>query len=164
MEASRRSVNAHYSFGSIGSSLSTDFQVCISKCWDPYVSPSCTIFFFCSSFPLFQHVDFVTIYQRDGFRVCLFQPWFLCTQTKAIGYNFSEQNLISWFFAFFLLSVLVKRINKFGWLPCKRQEMLTQGLASNPTGKLSISSVTTPPHLLDCLISTMNSVSILFLL
>ena len=42
--------------------------------------------------------------------------------------------------------------------------MLSQGLAPNPKGKLNISSVITPPHLLDCLISTMNSVSILFLL
>ena len=32
--------------------------------------------------------------------------------------------------------------------------MLTQGLAPNPKGKLNISSVITPPHLLDCLIST----------
>ena len=34
----------------------------------------------------------------------------------------------------------------------------------NPKGKLNISSVITPPHLLDCLISSMNSVSILLLL
>ena len=72
MQASRRSVKTHYSFCSIGSSLSTGFQVYLSKSWRPYVSPSCTIFFFYSSFPLFWHVDFVTIYQRDGFRVCLF--------------------------------------------------------------------------------------------
>ena len=42
--------------------------------------------------------------------------------------------------------------------------MLTQGLALNPKGKLNISSVITPPYLLDCLISTNNSVSILLLL
>ena len=50
MKASRRSVKAHPSFGSIGSSLSTGFQAYISKCWDPYVSPSCTICFFLQFF------------------------------------------------------------------------------------------------------------------
>ena len=52
MQASRQSVKAHYSFGSIGSSLSTGFQVYLSKCWDPYVSPSCTICFFLQFFSL----------------------------------------------------------------------------------------------------------------
>ena len=42
--------------------------------------------------------------------------------------------------------------------------MLTRGLAPDPKGKLNISSVITPPHLLDCLIFTMNSVSIGLLL
>ena len=42
--------------------------------------------------------------------------------------------------------------------------MLAQGLAPNPKGKLNISSVITPPRLLDCLIATMNSMSILLLL
>ena len=52
MQASRRSVKAHYSFGSIGSSLSTGFQVYLSECWDPYMSPSCTICFFQQFFSL----------------------------------------------------------------------------------------------------------------
>ena len=52
MKASRRSVKAHYSFVSIGSSLSSDFQVYLSECWDPYVSPSCTICFFLQLFSL----------------------------------------------------------------------------------------------------------------
>ena len=42
--------------------------------------------------------------------------------------------------------------------------MLSQELAPNPKGKLNISSVITAPHLLDILISTMDSVSILLLL
>ena len=42
--------------------------------------------------------------------------------------------------------------------------MLAQGLAPNPKGKLNISSVITPPHLLDCFIFTMNFVSTLLLL
>ena len=52
MQASRGSVKAHYSFGCIGFSLSTGFQVYLSKCWDPYVSPSCTICFFLQFFSL----------------------------------------------------------------------------------------------------------------
>ena len=52
MQASRRSVKAHYSFGSIGSSLRTGFQAYLSKYWDPYVSPSCTICFFLQFFSL----------------------------------------------------------------------------------------------------------------
>ena len=73
MQALRRSVKAHQSFGSIGSSLSTGFQVYLSKCWDPYVSPGCMIrlVFFCSFSALFQHVDLVTTSLRAGFQVYL---------------------------------------------------------------------------------------------
>ena len=73
MHASRRSVKAHYSFGSIASSLSTGFQVYLSKCWDPCVSPGCTIrlVFFCSFSALFQHVDLGTTSLRAGFQVYL---------------------------------------------------------------------------------------------
>ena len=73
MQAWRSSVKAHYSFGSIGSSLSTGFQVYLSKCWDPFVSPGCTIglVFFCSFLALFQHVDLVTSSLRARFQVYL---------------------------------------------------------------------------------------------
>ena len=43
MQTSKRLVKAHYRFGSIGCSLSTGFEAYLSKCWDPYVSPRCTI-------------------------------------------------------------------------------------------------------------------------
>ena len=52
MQASRRSVKAHYSFGCIDSSLSTGFQVYLCNCWGPYVSPSCMICFFLQFFSL----------------------------------------------------------------------------------------------------------------
>ena len=42
--------------------------------------------------------------------------------------------------------------------------MLTQGPTPDPKCKLNISSFLTLPHLLDCLISTGNSVSIVLLL
>ena len=89
MQSSRRSVKANQSFGSTGSSLSTGFQVYLSKCWDPYVSPGVTIrlAFFCRFSALFQHVDFVTTSIRDGFQVYLSQPWVLFTQTKAVPYD-----------------------------------------------------------------------------
>ena len=49
-------------------------------------------------------------------------------------------------------------------LSCRRQGMLTQGPAPDPKCKLNISSFLTLPHLLDCLICTRNSVSIVLLL
>ena len=52
MKSSRRSVKAHSSFLSIDPSLSTGFQVYLSKCWDRYVNPSCTICFFLQFFSL----------------------------------------------------------------------------------------------------------------
>ena len=50
MEASRWPVKAHYTFGSIGSCLSTGLQVYLSKCLDPYVTPRCTMCFFLQVF------------------------------------------------------------------------------------------------------------------
>ena len=50
------------------------------------------------------------------------------------------------------------------WLvPCRRQRMLTQRPAPDPKCKWNISSFLTLPHLLDCLICTRNSVSIVLL-
>ena len=42
--------------------------------------------------------------------------------------------------------------------------MLAQGATQGPKSKLNISSFITLPHLLDCLISTRNYVSIVLLL
>ena len=51
------------------------------------------------------------------------------------------------------------------WLvSCRRQGILTQGPAPDHKCKLNISSLLTLPHLLDCLIYTRNSVSIVLLL
>ena len=74
-----------------------------------------------------------------------------------------ELNLISGLFAFFWLIVWEDAINL--WVvPCGRQVMLTQGCTPNPKFKLNISSLLTLPHVLDCLICTGNSVSIVLLL
>ena len=51
------------------------------------------------------------------------------------------------------------------WLvSCRREGMLTQGPAPDPKCKLNISAFLTLPHLLDCLICTRNSMSIVLLL
>ena len=116
MKASRWSVKAHYMFGSIGSSLSTGFQVYLSKCCDPYVSPRCTICFFCSFSAFFQHVNLVTTYLRAGLEVYFSFPWVVCTNTKAIGYNFLGSESHFWFFGFFWLIVSADGINNCGWI------------------------------------------------
>ena len=68
----RWSVKAQKGSGPIGSSLSTGFQVYLSKCWDPYVNPGCMILvFFWGLSSLFQHVDLVTNSLRAGFQVYL---------------------------------------------------------------------------------------------
>ena len=58
----------------------------------------------------------------------------------------------------------MESINLGDVLSCRRQGMLTQGLAPDPRCKLNISSFITLPHLLNCLICTRNSVSIVLLL
>ena len=51
------------------------------------------------------------------------------------------------------------------WLVfCRGEGMLTQGPTPDPKCKLNISSFFTLPHLLDCLISTRNAMSIVLLL
>ena len=59
----------------------------------------------------------------------------------------------------------------FGWMESinmagvfRKQGMLTQGPGPEPECILNISSFLTLPHLLDCLICTKNSLSIVFLL
>ena len=42
MEPSRQSVKTHQGFGSIGSSLSTGFNVYLFKCLDPDMGIACT--------------------------------------------------------------------------------------------------------------------------
>ena len=49
-------------------------------------------------------------------------------------------------------------------MSCRRQGTLTQGTAPDPKCKLNISSFLTLPHLLNCLISARNPMSIVLLL
>ena len=73
MQGSRRSVQAHEGFRSIGSTLSTGFQVYLSKFWDSYISPGSTIWlvFCCGLSALFQRVDLVTTSLMAGLQVYL---------------------------------------------------------------------------------------------
>ena len=68
MKPLKRSVKTRYGF-----SLAC-LLLLVSKCWDPYVSPGCTIelVFFLGLSSLFHHVDLVTISLRAGFEVYLF--------------------------------------------------------------------------------------------
>ena len=117
MQASRRSVKAHQSFGSIGSSLSTGFQVYLSKSWDPFVSPGCTVRLvsFCGFSALFQHVDLVITSHRAGSKCTSLNPGFCVRRPRQYDTIFWELNLISGFFAFFWLIVLADGINKCCW-------------------------------------------------
>ena len=155
MQASRQSVKAHQSFSSIGSSLCTGFQVYLAKCWDPYVSPGCTIqvVFFCTFSTLFQHVDLVNTFLKAWFQVYLSQPWVLCTQTKAVSYDLMGVESDFWVLFFFLVNFL-GGWNQYMWLVP----------APGPKCKLNFSSFLTLSHLSDCLICTRNSLSIILLL
>ena len=74
-----------------------------------------------------------------------------------------ELNLISGFFGFFWLIVWVDGINKLGWCLAGGRGCWLKGLNQIPSVKLNISSFFTLSHLLDCLICTRNSVSIVLL-
>ena len=111
MKSSRRSVKARYSFGSISPSLSTGFQVYLSKCWGWYASPSCTICFFLQFFSLI-----------SAFWSCqyLSKGWVPSLRLLDLGSVYVDQifgSRISFLcsFLFFLWSVLLNGINKFGW-------------------------------------------------
>ena len=116
MQASRRSVKAHYSFGSIVSFLSACFQVYLSKCWGPYISPSCTMCFF---------LQFSCPISACWSCHYLSKRWVSSLPVLALGSVHIEKGNRTQFFRrrtsflgsllFFLLSVLVNGINKSGW-------------------------------------------------
>ena len=93
---------------------------------------------------------------------------------KSIGHGFyicrpRHYNLICWelnlksgSFAFFWLIKWMDGIHKYDW--CHAGWMLTQELTPDPTCKLNILSFLALPHLLDSLICTRNSTSIVLLL
>ena len=82
MPASRRSVKDHYSFGSIVSSFSTGFKVYLSKCWDPYVTPSCTICFSRVLFPYFSMLMLSLSIKVMGPKSTSFSPGFCVPRPK----------------------------------------------------------------------------------
>ena len=116
MEASRRSVKAHQSLSSIGSFLSTEFQVYLSKCWDPFVSPGCTIrlVFFCSFSALFQLVILALPLLGLGSKSTSLSPGFCVRRPRQYNMICWELNLISGFFAFLWLIFCTDGINKCG--------------------------------------------------
>ena len=82
----------------------------------------------------------------------------------AARFDFLGDESHFWVPCFFLLNCLGGWNQQMWLVSCTRQGMLTQGLAPDPKCKLNISSLLTLPHLLDCLICTRNSASIVLLL
>ena len=130
MQASRRSGKAHQGSDSIGSSLSTGFQVYLSKRWNLYVGPSyairlafCWVFLSCFcmlilSLPLFGLASNST-FLSPGFFVGRPRQYYTICQ---------RLNLISGFFVFSWL-IFLGIWNQQMWLvSCKRQGMLTDAL------------------------------------
>ena len=116
MQASRRSVKAHYSFSYISSSVRTRFQVYGSKCWDPYVSPSLTICFFLQFFLAYSSMFILSLPSIDlGSNATSLRPGFCVRRPRQQDTIFCEWNLISCFFGFCWLLLRVDGINKFGW-------------------------------------------------
>ena len=64
----------------------------------------------------------------------------------------------------YLSLIAIATISLMWLVSCRRQGMLTQGPTPDPKCKLNISSFLPLLHLLDCLICSRNSVSILLLL
>ena len=148
MQASRRSVKAHKGSGPIGSSLSAGFQVYLSKCCDPYVSPGCTIrlAFFWVFLPCFSMLILSLPLLGLGSKSTFHSPGFCVRSSKQYNMICWELDLISGFFVFFLVYCL------------------TQEPAPDPKCKLIVSSFLTLTHLLDCLTCTKNAMSTVLLL
>ena len=82
---------------------------------------------------------------------------FFSTRTWLFSHSFTKINIKS--LGCHVWQTLTKSVKKSFWMG-----MLAQGPAPDPKCKLNISSFLILPHLLDCLISPRNSMSILLLL
>ena len=99
-----------------------------------------------------------------GFKSTSFSPGFCVCRTRQYNLICWELNLISGFFAFSWLIIWADKIKKCGWCLAGGRGMLTLGPAPDFKCKLNISSFLTLPRLLDYIICTRNSVSIVLLL
>ena len=108
-----------------------------------------------------QPVNLVTISLRARFQVYLFQTWVLCTQAKAIQYDFLGVRSFFRFFCFFLNNILGGQSQWMWLVSWRRQGMLTQGPAPDPRYKLNIISFLTLLHSLHCLICTKDIMNML---
>ena len=102
---------------SIGSSLSTGFQVYLSKCWDPCES---RLYAWHDLFPFVVFLPFFSMFILSlpllgmGSKSTSY-PGFCVHRSRQYDANYWKLNLISCFFAFFWLIVWVDGINKCGW-------------------------------------------------
>ena len=108
MQALKQSVKAYYGSGPIGSSLSTGFQVYLCKCWDPYVSPGCTIrlAFFWVFLPCFCMLILSLPLLGLGSKSTSLSPGFCVRRPRQYDTICWKFDLISGFFDFSWLIVL----------------------------------------------------------
>ena len=103
--------------GSVGCTLSTGFQVCLSKCWDPYVSAGWKIrlaFFWvfppCFSI-LILSLPLLELYLKS---TCL-SPGFCVCRSRQYNTICCKLHVISRFFVFSWWIVQADWINECGW-------------------------------------------------
>ena len=149
-------------FSLVTTSLRAGFQVYLSKCWDPYVSPGCTIrlAFFWVLLLCFSILILSLPLLGLGSKSTSLSPGFCVRRPRQYDTICWELDLISGFFVFFLVDGLGGWNQQMWLVSCRRQGMLTQGPAPDPKCKLIISSFLTLPHLLDCLNFTRNAMPI----
>ena len=108
MQALKQSVKVYYGSSPIGSSLSTGFQVYLCKCWDPYVSPGCTIrlAFFWVFLPCFCILILSLPLLGLGSKSTSLSPGFCVRRPRQYDTICWKFDLISGFFVFSWLIVL----------------------------------------------------------
>ena len=116
MQGSRQSVKAHYGFSYIGSSLSTGFEVCLSKFWI-HMWAQAVQYLFSSvvSLPFLSMLILSLPLLGLGSKSTCLSPGFCVRRPWQYNTIFWELNLVFGFFAFFWLIVWGDRINKCGW-------------------------------------------------
>ena len=165
IQSLRQSVKTHQGFGSIGSFLSTLFQIYLCNCCDPDVRPGCTMwlafllmFLLCCSM-----LTLLVPFSGLCSKCTSLKPGFCVRKFRQYNTICCKVNLISGFFAFSWAIIWEDGINnKAGDLLEKR--IPTQGPELDPKFNLNISSFLTLSHLLTWLIGTRNVRSIVFLL
>ena len=96
--------------------LLSGFQVYLSKCWNPYVTPGCTIQldFFCSFLPYFGMLILSLPLLGLGSKSTSISPGFCVHKPRQYDPICWEWNLMTGFFAFFWVILWVDGIKNVG--------------------------------------------------